>query len=136
MTMLMAQNGVAKDIFAIVVAAVAGFAVIVYAAASDLFDLKLFKFDPYALKLPKETRVEYWYVRAAKRFEAFLSSGGWSYAKAKKTAKVKVKRDWRKLRKETRRMLPDAARRLNRDIALGALTIVIALVLMLLITLL
>jgi hypothetical protein len=130
-----AENGAAKDIFAVVIAAAAGFAVIIYAAASDLFDLKIFKFDPYAFKLPKETRVEYWYVRAAKRFESFLSSGGWSYAKAKKKAKVSVKRDWRKLRKETRRILPDAVRRLNRDIAMGALALVIALVALLLFSL-
>ena len=133
---LAAENGAAKDIFAVVIAAAAGFAVIIYAAASDLFDLKIFKFDPFAFKLPKETRVEYWYVRAAKRFESFLSSGGWSYAKAKKKAKVTAKRDWRRFRKETRRMLPDAVKRLNRDVAMGALVLVIALVALLLFSLL
>ncbi|MDI7252391.1 MAG: hypothetical protein QME89_07505, partial [Actinomycetota bacterium] len=67
-------------------------------------------------------------VREARRFQAFLASGGWSYAKFKKRAKVAFKRDWRRFRRETRRMLPEAARRLNRDIALGALAIAVALV--------
>ncbi len=127
----LADNGLAKDLLAAAVAALAGLAVIAYAAASDLFDLKLFKFDPFALKYPKEARIEYWYTRAARRFEAFLARGGWNYAKAKKRAKVRVKGDWRRLRRESRRLLPDAARRLNRDIALGALAIAIALVVLL-----
>lgn len=125
---IVAENGLAKDLLAAVIAALAGLAVIAYAAASDLFELKIFKFDPFALRYPREARIEYWYTRAARRFEAFLARGGWNYAKAKKQAKVTFKRDWRKLRKETRRLLPEAARRLNRDIALGALAIAIALV--------
>ncbi len=123
-----AENGLSRDLFAVLAAAAAGIAVLFYAAASDLFELKLFKFDPYSIKLPKEVRVEYWYTRAARWFEAFLTGGGWRYAKAKKQAKVRIKGDWRRLRRETRRMLPEAARRLNRDIALGALAIAIVLV--------
>jgi len=130
-----AENGAVKDVFGILVAALAGFAVLIYAAASDLFKLKVFKFDPFAFKIPKETRVEYWYTRAARRFESFLSSGGWSYAKAKKQAKVRVKRDWRSMRKETRRVMPEAVKRLNRDIALGALVIAVVLVALLIISL-
>ncbi len=117
-----------RDLFAAFVAALAGVAVLLYAAASDLFQLKTFKFDPFSLRYPREARIEYWYVRAARRFQAFLAGGGWSYAKFKKRAKVSFKRDWRRLRRETRRMLPEAARRLNRDIALGALAIAVALV--------
>ncbi|NPV58230.1 MAG: hypothetical protein HPY75_01040 [Actinobacteria bacterium] len=130
-----AENGLARDFFAVLVAAVAGIAVIFYAAASDLFDLKLFKFDPFSMRVPKEARVEYWYTRAARWFEAFLAGGGWRYAKAKKQAKVRIKGDWRRLRRETRRMLPEAARRLNRDIALGALAIAVVLVALLIFSL-
>ena len=61
-----AEGGFSRDFFAVIVAALAGIAVLLYAAASDLFELKLFKFDPYALKLPKQAKVEYWYTRAAK----------------------------------------------------------------------
>lgn len=123
-----ARDGLARDLFAALVAALAGIAVIFYAAASDLFELKIFKFDPFALRLPKQTRIEYWYTRAARWLEAFLAGGGWRYAKAKKRAKVSIKRDWRRFRSEARRLMPEAARRLNRDIALGALAIAIALV--------
>ncbi|RJP30216.1 MAG: hypothetical protein C4536_10315 [Actinobacteria bacterium] len=133
--LLVAESGVSRDFFAVLVAGLAGIAVLFYAAASDLFDLKLFKFDPYAFRLPREARVEYWYTRAAKRFESFLADGGWSYAKAKKQARVRVKRDWRRMRKETRRMLPEAVKRLNRDVALGALAIAIVLVALLIISL-
>jgi hypothetical protein len=135
LTLLAAEGGISKDFFAILVAALAGIAVLFYAAASDLFELKLFKFDPYAMKLPKEARVEYWYTRTARRLESFLADGGWSYAKAKKQAKIKVKGNWRRMRKETRKMLPEAVRRLNRDVALGALAIAIVLVVLLIISL-
>jgi hypothetical protein len=156
-----ATSGVTRDFFAILVAVAAGIAVLFYAAASDLFELKFFKFDREAMKLPKEarveywytrgvrrfwswltvkppkqTRIDYWYTRAARRFESFLASGGWSYAKAKKQARVRVKKDWRNLRKETSRALPEAAKRLNRDIALGALAIAIVLVALLIVSLL
>jgi len=122
------NDGLAKDLLAALVAALAGIAVMFYAAASDLFELKVFKFDPFAFRLPKQARIEYWYTRAARWLEAFLAGGGWRYAKAKKRAKVSIKRDWRRLRRETRRLLPEAVQRLNRDIALGALAIAIALV--------
>jgi len=132
-----AANGTfARDFFAILVAALAGVAVLVYAAASGLFELKLFKFDPYSLKLPRESKVEYWYTRAAKSFESFLASGGWSYAKAKKQARVRMKRDWRNMRKQTRVVLPEAVKKLNRDIALGALAIAIVLVALIVVSLL
>jgi hypothetical protein len=123
-----AGNGAAEDLLAIAVAAAAGIAVLLYAASSDLFDLKLFKFDPMAFRLPKQTRVEYWYTRAARRFEAFLAGGGWSYAKAKKRARLAFSREGRRLRREARRLLPEAVHRLNRDIALGVLAIAITLV--------
>jgi len=135
-SMLMAaESGIGRDFFAVLVAALAGIAVLLYAAASDLFELKFFKFDPYAFRLPRGARVEYWYTRLAKRLEAYLASGGWSYAKAKKQAKVKVKGNWRKMRKETRSKLPEAVKRLNRDVALGALAIAIVLVALLVISL-
>ncbi len=129
------EAGASRDFFAVLVAALAGIAVLLYAAASDLFELKFFKFDPYAFRLPKGARVEYWYTRLARRLEAYLASGGWSYAKAKKQAKVKAKGNWRKMRKETRSKLPEAVRRLNRDVALGALAIAIVLVALLVISL-
>ncbi len=74
-------------------------------------------------------------LRMAKRFESFLADGGWRYAKAKKQAKVRVKRDWRSMRRETRRAMPEAVKRLNRDLALGALAIAIVLVALLIISL-
>jgi hypothetical protein len=131
-----ADGGLTRDFYAVLIAALAGIAVLVYAAASDLFDLKLFKFDPRAVRLPKEAKVEYWYTRSARRLEQFLADGGWRYAKAKKQAGVRVKRDWRSMRKQTRTVLPDAVKRLNRDIALGALAIAIVLVALLLVSLL
>jgi hypothetical protein len=84
---LTATNNLGRDLFAAFIAALAGMAVLLYAAASDLFDLKFFKFDPFSLRYPREARIEYWYVRAARRFQAFLASGGWSYAKFKKRAR-------------------------------------------------
>jgi hypothetical protein len=132
---ILAENGLAKDVFAAFMAGLAGLAVILYAASSDLFDLKIFKFDPFAIKLPRETRIEYWYTRAAKKFESVLTGGGWSYAKVRKRVKVTFKREERRLRSETRRMLPEAVRRLNRDIALGALAIAITLVALLILRL-
>lgn len=156
-----AGGGFSRDFYAVLVAALAGIAVLLYAAASDLFELRLFKFDPYTLKMPrearveywytraarrvwswlsikppKETRADYWYTRAARRFEASLASGGWSYAKAKKQAKVRAKRDWRSMRKQTRALLPEAVKRLNRDIALGALAIAVVLVALIVVSLL
>jgi hypothetical protein len=155
------ESGLSRDFFAVLVAALVGIAVLFYAAASDLFKLKLFKFDPHAIKLPrgasveywytraarrfwsllsvkppKETRVDYWYTRSARRFESFLTDGGWRYAKVKKQARVRVKRDWKSMRRQTRAMLPDAVKRLNRDIALGALAIAIVLVALLVVSLL
>ncbi len=134
--MVAMENDLARDIFAAFVAAMAGIAVILYAAASDLFQLKLFKFDPFSLRVPKETKVEYWYTRAARWFQAFLIEGGWRYAKAKKRARVGLRRDWRRLRRETRRLLPEAMQRLNRDLALGALAIAVTLVFLLIMRLL
>ncbi|MGQ9474496.1 MAG: hypothetical protein ACUVRX_04295 [Actinomycetota bacterium] len=125
---LTASSNLGRDLFAAFIAALAGMAVLLYAAASDLFDLKIFKFDPFSLRYPREARIEYWYVRAARKFQAFLAGGGWNYAMFKKRVKVAFKRDWRRMRREARRMLPEAARRLNRDIALGALAIAVALV--------
>ena len=127
-TKIVTDSGLAKDVFAAFMAGLAGFAVIIYAASSDLFDLKIFKFDPFVFKLPRETRVEFWYTRAARKFESILTGGGWNYAKAKKRARVVFKREGRRLRRETRKMLPEAVRRLNRDIALGTLAIAIILV--------
>lgn len=126
--MMLANSGAAKDIFAVLVAVLAGFAVLLYAAASNLFDLKFLKFDPMGFKLPKQTRVEYWYVRAARKFESSLTGGGWSYAKLKKRAKLAFTKEGRRLRSETRKLLPEPVRRLNRDIALGVLAIAVTLV--------
>jgi hypothetical protein len=90
---LTATNNLGRDLFAAFIAALAGMAVLLYAAASDLFDLKFFKFDPFSLRYPREARIEYWYVRAARRFQAFLASGGWSYAKFKKRLEEVPARD-------------------------------------------
>jgi hypothetical protein len=125
---IVADSGVAGDIWAVIVAALAGFSVLMYAASSDLFNLKIFKFDPLAFKVPKETKVEYWYVRGARRFEKFLLGGSWNYAKVKKRARVDLKKRGRKLRIDTRRLMPGAVSKLNRDIAMGVLAIAIVLV--------
>jgi hypothetical protein len=132
----LAEASTGKNLLAVFVAAAAGVAVIFFAAASDLFELKVFKFDPYIFRLPREAKVEYWYVRAARKFRVFLLEGGWSYAKFKKWLKVTFKREGRRLRRETRRRLPEAARRLNRDLALGALAIAVVLVALLIMNLL
>jgi hypothetical protein len=129
------NNGVATDIWAIMVAALAGFSVLIYAASSELFQLKIFKFDPFAFKMPKETKVEYWYVKAARRFEKFLLGGSWNYAKVRKLARVDLKKRGRKLRGETRKLMPEAVSKLNRDIALGVLAIAIVLVALLILRL-
>jgi hypothetical protein len=134
--LILAENGTAKDIFAVLVGLLAGFAVLLYAASSDLFELKFFKFNPKAFKLPKQTRVEYWYTKSARRVESTLTGGGWSYARFKKWAKVAFSRERRRLRRQARKMLPDAVKRLNRDIALGVLAIAIVLVALILIRLL
>jgi hypothetical protein len=108
-----------------------GIAVLLFAASSDLIDMKLFKFDPHSQRYPKEARVEYWYTRVAKRFESFLLGGGWSYAKAKKRARMAMKKGGKKLGDTTREKMPSAARRFNRDIAIGALAIAVVLVVLL-----
>ncbi len=84
---------------------------------------------------PNETRIDYWYTRSSQRLESALASGGWGYAKAKKQARVRMKRDWRSMRRQARAMLPDAVKRLNRDIALGVLAIAVVLVAVLLVSL-
>lgn len=132
MRVMAAAGEAGRDFLAVLVAVLGGAAVLFYAASSDLFRLKLFKFDPFSFKLPRETRIEYWYTKAARRWESFLADGGWRYAKAKKSAKVRTKTGWRNLRKEARRLLPEAVRRLNRDIALGAMAITVVLVALLL----
>ena len=124
-----------KDLLAVMVAALGGMAVIAYAAASELFELKLFKFDPFSLRIPKETRVEYWYTRGARKFWEALFSGGWSYAKFKKRARVAVKLRGREFRREARRRMPEQVRRLNRDIAIGTLVIALVLVALLVLNL-
>ncbi|OFW56162.1 MAG: hypothetical protein A2V52_00140 [Actinobacteria bacterium RBG_19FT_COMBO_54_7] len=123
-----ADNGLGRDIGAIAIAVLAGFSVLVFAASSDLFDLKIFKFDPFAFKMPKETKVEYWYVRAARRFEKFLLGGSWNYAKVRKRTRVDLKKRGRRLRVEMQKLMPEAVSRLNRDITMGVLAIAIVLV--------
>jgi hypothetical protein len=148
----------------LLVALVGAVGVILYAASSDLFDLKLFKFDPSRArvpkrarveywysdlarrwfgalfaskeKMPKQARVEYWYSDLARRWYDFLFKGGWRYASSKKTARVSMKQGWREWRKLVRKRMPEEVRRLNRDIALGVLILLVMLVAFLLIKLL
>lgn len=124
-----------RDLQAVLVAVAGGLAVIVYAAASDLFQLKLFKFDPFSIRLPKESRVEYWYTQGAKKFWEALFSGGWSYAKLKKRARLAVRLRGREFRKEARRRMPEQWSRLNRDIAVGTMVIALVLVFLLILNL-
>ncbi len=131
----LALSEAGQDLLAVLVAVLGGVAVIIYAAASELFELKFFKFDPFSLRLPKETRVEYWYTRGARKFWDALFSGSWSYAKLKKRAQVTMKLRGREFRKEARRRMPEQVRRLNRDIAIGALVIALVLVVLLLLNL-
>jgi hypothetical protein len=121
------------DLLALVVAAMGAIGIILYASASELFDLKLLKLDPLQMRVPREIRIEYWYTRLAKRFYAFLFEGGWKYALGKKQAKVSIKRGYREFRKASKERLPEAVRKLNRDIALGTLVITVMLVAFLLI---
>jgi len=100
---------VGRYIVAAIVAVLVGLAVLLYASSSGLVKLKLFKVDAYSS----------------------LFSGGWSYAKAKKRARLAVKRGGEKLSETTREKMPEVARRFNRDIAIGALAIAIVLVVLL-----
>jgi len=129
--MIIVAASAGKYVVAAIVAVLVGIAVLLFAASSDLIDMKLFKFDPHSQKYPEEAKVEYWYAKAAKRFESFLMGGGWSYAKAKKRARMAVKKGGKKLEDTTREKMPSAARRFNRDIAIGALAIAIVLVVLL-----
>ena len=162
--MVLAASGFQKDLFALLVALAGAIGVILYAASSDLFDLKLFKIDPTRAKVPKQARVEYWYTGLARRWFGFLFTskenmprqarveywytglarrwydflfkGGWRYASSKKTARLTVKRGWRDWRKLIRKNMPEEVSHLNRDMALGALVLLIMLVAFLLIELL
>lgn len=107
--MVLVGASVGKYIVAAIVAILVGLAVLLYASSSDLVKLKLFKFDAYSS----------------------LFSGGWSYAKAKKRARLAVKREGKRLSETTREKMPETARRINRDIAIGALAIAIVLVVLL-----
>lgn len=136
MAVMMAASEFHKDLLALLVGLAGAIGVILYAASSDLFDLKFFKIDPGRAKVPRRTRVEYWYSDLAKRWYDFLFKGGWRYAKSKKTARVTMKRGWREWRRKVRKYMPDELKRLNRDMGLGALVLLIMLVLFLLVKLL
>lgn len=161
---VLAASDFQKDLLALLVALAGAIGVVFYAASSDLFDLKLFKFDPGKARMPKQARVEYWYTDLAKRWFGFLFTskenmpkqarvdywythlarrwydflfkGGWRYASSKKTARVNVKRGWREWRQLVRKNMPEELKVLNRDIGLGALVLLIMLVAFLLIELL
>lgn len=107
--MILAGASVGRYVVAAIVAALVGLAVLLYASSSDLVKLKLFKFDAYSS----------------------LFSGGWSYAKAKKRARLAMRKGGKKLSETTRERMPEMARRVNRDIAIGALAIAIVLVVLL-----
>lgn len=107
--MIIVGASVGRYIVAAFVAILVGIAVLLFAASSDLIDMKLFKFDAYSK----------------------LFSGGWSYAKAKKRARVAMKKGGKKLSETTREKMPAAARSFNRDIAIGALAIAVVLVVLL-----
>ena len=102
-------TSVGKYIIAAVVAVLVGLAVLLYAASSNMVKLRLFKFDAYSS----------------------LFSGGWSYAKAKKRARLAMKREGKRLGEVSREKMPETARRINRDIAIGALAIAVVLVVLL-----
>jgi hypothetical protein len=107
--MVLEAASVGKYIVAAIVAILVGFAVLLYASSSDLVKLKFFKFDAYSS----------------------LFSGGWSYAKAKKRARLAMKREGKRLSETSREKMPETAQHINRDIAVGALAIAIVLVVLL-----
>lgn len=96
-------------VVAAIVAVLVGVAVLLFAASSDMVKLRLFKFDAYSS----------------------LFDGSWNYAKAKKRARMAMKREGKKLGEVTREKMPESARRINRDIAIGALAIAVMLVVLL-----
>jgi hypothetical protein len=100
-----------KYIVAAIVAVLVGLAVLLFAASSDMVKLKLFKFDAYSS----------------------LFRGSWSYAKAKKRARLAMKREGKRLSDVSREKMPETARRINRDIAIGALVIAVVLLVLLII---
>ncbi len=130
------MSGAQKDLLATLVALAGAAGVILYAASSELFDLKLFKFDPTRMRWPQEARIEHWYAGLARRWFDFLFKGGWRYASTKKSAKVGMKRGFRDLRRLMRKRMPEEFRRMNRDMALGALVLLLMAVAFLLLKLL
>ncbi len=175
-----------RDILAIVVAIGGGFSLFIYLVVSGAFKAKIFRLGPHKEKvpeemevehwytrlantwnrmlygsgwryakakkrarvalrrryrtmptmLPKEAKVEHWYTRLANTWNRMLLDGGWLYAKAKKRARVAFKKSYREMQKSSKEKVPGTFRRLNRDIAVGALIITITLVAFLLIKLL
>ncbi len=134
--MWMAVSGAQKDLLAALVALAGAAGVLLYASSSELFDLKLFKLDTDRFKVPKQARVEYWYSGLARRWFDFLFKGGWKYASTKKTARVGMKRGFREMRRFLKERMPEEFRRMNRDMALGALVLLIMAVAFLLVRLL
>jgi len=134
--MLQALSVTQKDLLAALVALAGAAGVVFYAASSDLFELKLFKFDPSRMRWPREVRVEHWYSGLARRWYDLLFQGGWRYARTKKTARVGIKRGFREMRRLMRQRMPEEFRRMNRDMALGAVVLLVMVVAFLLLKLL
>jgi hypothetical protein len=126
--MFPALSGAQKDLLAALVALAGAAGVVLYAASSELFDLKLFRLDPTRMRWPREARIEHWYAGLAKRWFDFLFKGGWRYASTKKSARVGLKRGFRELRRLMRQRMPEEFRRMNRDMALGALVLLLMVV--------
>ncbi len=153
-------GGTGRGAAAVLLAAAAGVAAFLYAASSGLFGPKAFRLDPQAMRYPRrgkvefwyaqaaraawrwlsltpprEMRIDYWYARAARWLWSFLARAGWAYAQARKRTWAGLKRGWRRARGRARAMLPEAARGLQRDMALGALAMALVLVALLLLSL-
>ncbi len=125
-----------RDILAILVAISGAAGLVIYLVATGAFKSKILRIDPSKVKMPKEVKVEHWYTRLARSWDRILFDSGWRYAKAKKRARVTFKKGYREMKKTAREKVPGAIRRMNRDIAVGALIITITLVAFLLIKLL
>ena len=186
MRLLLMVCATGRDAWALLAAAAAGLAALLYAASSGLFDLQAFRLDPRSMRYPRQAKVEfwyerarralwrwlstsfpaeasldhwyarareavwrwlsvtpprqatldYWYARAARTLWSSLARAGRGYAGAVQRAWAAAKRRWGAARARLREAFPGMARRMRRDMALGALAIAAVLVGLLLLNLL
>jgi len=78
-----------KDIVAILVAIGGGASLFFYLVVTGSFRSK------HRERVPEEAEVEHWYTQLANTWNRMLYGSGWRYAKAKKRARVALKKSYR-----------------------------------------